>query len=507
MKIGDLFISLGIKADTRTLSSIQNGFKNLRTNLIQTQAAFAAAIYGLDRFVSGTVQGVTALQNLNQQTGLSIEQLQKWQQAGQLSNLALSADEISNSIGNLQRNIAAIKMGQGNIAPFQMLGNIKIAGTDAIGVLKQVRENIKNLDPGIATNLISQIGLDPGMINVLRLSNEEFDKLSKNQFLSKGQRDAVMGVGTSIKELTLRLGSFKDQAVAKLAPQLNRIVKDFFEWINKNSSKIIQAIGGIVQAIANFTTAVANAVSLAAQFLQKTLGLKDGLMALAAIFAVVGLSFSPFLLGLTAIILLLDDIKTWQDGGESLFGGFYDRIKKIKDTVTNIIKPFTNLKKAIGDTFKDLKNGDAIKNLSDLFKNAKDFADTVVSGIGDKIKSMINGLIEGYNSVADALHLPKLDNPFSDEYDPKAKVVGPTTQKPLSENLKKTFFGSVANNYTPVDAAPVSKNYNTKTQSATKNNNVINVSIHTSNSDPRGIYDQFQLHLNTAMSQLNPTAG
>jgi hypothetical protein len=43
------------------------------------------------------------LENINQQTGLSIDLLQKWQKAGQLSNLAVSADQISGSIVALQK--------------------------------------------------------------------------------------------------------------------------------------------------------------------------------------------------------------------------------------------------------------------------------------------------------------------------------------------------------------------------------------------------------------------
>lgn len=120
--IGELFIELGVKADTETLKNVGNSIKGLRTNLLLVGAAFTGAIVGLDRFVNSSLKGVLALQNLNQQTGLSIEKLQQFQQAGQLSNLALNSDQIAQSIGNVQRSLAEISLGGGNLAPFQLLG-------------------------------------------------------------------------------------------------------------------------------------------------------------------------------------------------------------------------------------------------------------------------------------------------------------------------------------------------------------------------------------------------
>jgi hypothetical protein len=171
--------------------------------------------------------------------------LQRWQQAGQLSNLALSADTIAQSIGNLQRNLTSLKiLGEGNAAPFKRLG-INIDDT-AFGVLEQLRESIKGIDPSVVTNLIGQMGLDAGFVNILRLTNKEFEQLSRNSFLSKGQRDSIASVGFAMKELTLRFQAFKNQAVAKLAPELNKLIYQFFGWLNKNGSKVIATISSLV---------------------------------------------------------------------------------------------------------------------------------------------------------------------------------------------------------------------------------------------------------------------
>jgi hypothetical protein len=329
--IGELFIELGVKADTSAISKVGAGIKSLRSNLLLVAGAFTGAVVGLDRFVDSALKGVVALQNINAQTGLSIEKLQQFQQAGQLSNLALSADQIAQSIGNVQKNLANIRIGQGNIAPFQLFPGVDVAGADVFDIMEQIRDNIHELDPAIATNLITQMGLTPDFINLLKLSRKEFEALSDNTFLSKSQRADIDKVGTSIKALTLRFKALKDQAVAKIAPQLNELVQQFFKWLKDNGDKIVRVIESMARGFANFASAVGNAFALTSRFLENIIGLENGIKILAIAFSFLTLSFSPFLAGLAAIILLLDDIAVFRRGGKSVIGELVKAFEELPD--------------------------------------------------------------------------------------------------------------------------------------------------------------------------------
>lgn len=328
--IGELFIELGVKADTQTINKVGDGIKNLRKNALLLTGAFTGAVIGLDRFVNSALKGVVALQNINAQTGLSIQKLQQFQQAGQLSNLAISAEQIANSIANVQKNIAQIKIGQGDIAPFQLLG-VDVAGQDAFGVIEQLRGAIQGLDPAIATNLISQIGLTPDFINILKLSRKEFELLGENTFLNPRQRADIDKVGTSIKALSLRFKALKDQAVAKIAPQLNELVQNFFKWLKDNGDKVVRVITSMARGFAAFASAVGNAFTLTARFIENIVGMENGIKTLAIAFGALTLSFSPFLLGLAAIILLLDDIAVFRRGGKSVIGDLVEAFEDLPD--------------------------------------------------------------------------------------------------------------------------------------------------------------------------------
>ena len=354
--LGELFISLGIKADEASLKRIDNGIKSLRNGAFALSAAFTGAVYGLNKFVDGSLQGVVALQNLSNQTGLAIEGLQKWQQAGQLSNLAISAEQIAGSIGNVQKNLAQIRMGQGNLAPFQLLG-IDVMGQDAFGVLDQLRNSIQGLDSATATNLITQIGLTPDFINLLRLSRKEFEALSENTFLNKKQREEIDKVGTSIKALQLRMGALKDQAVAKIAPLLNDLVQDFFKWLSDNGDEIVNTMSDFAKGFAMFTQAIGNAFSVLTGFLSNITGMESGTKALAIAFGALTLAMRPMLLGFTALLLVLDDIAVFQRGGESLIGSFFDVFKngELTTQITTIATAIGVLSLALGGITGSLK--------------------------------------------------------------------------------------------------------------------------------------------------------
>ena len=332
--IGELFINLGVKGDTKKLDEFKGSVTKLRSNLIAVGAAFAGAVVGLNTLVNSSLKGVVSLQNLSNQTGLAVENLQKLQQVGQLSNLALSADQIAQSIGNLQKNINDITVfGAGNLTPFAQLGVDPMQSKTAFEVLERVRENIKGLNAATATNLISQIGLSPEFINILRLSREEFDKLSNNMFLSGQQRKDIDKLGTSMKSLQLRFIALKDQAVAKLAPELDKLVNQFFKWVDDNGNNIIQLISGIGKSFAVFTKAVSGAFSLVSGFINKISGLENGITILTAAMAGLLLTFRPFLLGLGAIVLLLEDFAVFSAGGESVIGDLVNAFKDMPDIV------------------------------------------------------------------------------------------------------------------------------------------------------------------------------
>ena len=306
MNIGSIFVALGFKANTRELNSFNSGIKNLKTNLVLTTAAFSGAVYGFKTFVDNAVNSSSSLINFNKQTGLSIERLNQFAQVGQNLSLGLDVNNITADILNLEKTIARVKLGQGSIRPFQMLG-VNIQGQNAFGVIEQLRNSVKNLSDINATILLEDLGLNPNFLQILKLSNAEFDKLAKNNFLKTNQAKIIEQLGLKMRTLTTTFVNFKNQAIVKLAPYL------------------IEAIKGI----SNFITRIERIIDVGSKFIDSISGMEKGLKFLAIGFGALTLATRPFLLGLSAIFLLLDDIAVWKIGGNSLFGDFYTTLSNI----------------------------------------------------------------------------------------------------------------------------------------------------------------------------------
>ncbi len=360
MKIADIFVSLGVKADNKAVTTFQGNITNLTKRLAVMTAAFGGAVAALDKFTSGTVNSSVGLQNIANQTGLAIGKLRQLGQAAQLSDLSMTAEQAAQEVGNLEQRLAAIRLTGQGAESFIRFG-IQPTG-DAFAVLEQVREAIQGMDNAKASTLISSLGINPQFINLLRLSRKEFEELGKNVFLSDKQNQNIIQLGTSITRLKLRIGALKDQAVAKLAPSLNKLVEDGFKWFEENGDKIIDIMAGIGKGFAMFASAVSNAIGFVAS-------MRFSFEGLLTVLGLLALRFAPVISAIGGVLLVLDDLAVYARGGDSVIGLLLDKIKEftsfdisataligglllIGTTLTGLIGKFGLLGKAAGGAFK-----------------------------------------------------------------------------------------------------------------------------------------------------------
>jgi acylphosphatase len=334
MNIAEFFVKIGVTGEN-SIKKITNLIDNTKKAVIGMQIAFVGSVYAINKFISSTVQNSTSIENFKNQTGLAIEELNKWASAGKKTNSALTFETVKNNIAGIQKQLEQIKIGQGNIAPFQLLG-IDI-NTNAFGVLEQIRKNIKGLSNPQAVNLIQQLGLDPNFINVLRLTDEQFEKLGQNSFLNGDQIQTVAMLGNTMNDLKSKLESLKDQAVAKLAPPFMKLLTDLLKWVERNSKKIIDTFSGLANIIAKIGTAVGRGAALFADLFETIIKTENGFTILAAALGALLIPFKPFALILTFILGLLEDIYLWKTGKENTFGWLYESVAIVFGKINVII--------------------------------------------------------------------------------------------------------------------------------------------------------------------------
>lgn len=290
MKIGEFFVELLVDSASGKVAvgDLLSKFKELEVATVAEIGALIGLGVKLAQVADQAMETAVAFSHFETQTGLSSQKLQRWQIVAEQVNV--TAETMASSVSALQRNLAAIRLGQGNIAPFQILGIG--ANQDAFAVLEQLRERLRSVNPATASNLMSQMGLDPAMLKVLRLSNEEFARLSGNaRGLTEGQYQGFLRLRQTLTQLWLAVRDIALVIVSAFGPQAAIFERMVYYVVELNRGLTYLRDHTLVLGWALKALAVAN----------------------------------PF----SAMFLLLDDVVTYFRGGNSLIGLAIDGFKRM----------------------------------------------------------------------------------------------------------------------------------------------------------------------------------
>lgn len=322
MKIGELFVALGFQADNKKLSDFNNNMGAAKVNALAVKAAVIGATFAVLKFTDATLQYAVSLKNFAVQTGLSVMELEKWRFVSEQNDV--SGQELISTIKGIQSAQAQIKLGAGNIKPWQLLGISP--NEDPFTVLKQLRERVKNLDPALAANVLSQLGVGQNFLNVLKASNLEFDKLNEKFLLTKNETLDLLALNRAFKDIIFSLRGLRNRFVAL-------------------SSKPLLAI---LKAVKNVTLFILDLIFKLVDLGNRFTFLKKIILVAAALIAA---SFFPVTAAVAAVIAIVDDLYTFFQGGESIIGRFVDmfNFEPIIEAVNELMPVLKDLASFLGD--------------------------------------------------------------------------------------------------------------------------------------------------------------
>jgi len=291
-----------------------NGKKELAKNIAGVVKGLGAlvgaatiAVAALNKMTDSLTTQNQAWVNFTRQTDLSLQSLQKWGSIGNIVDKSLGEQGLAGTLADLNERIYdLILTGQG--AEGFMLAGISPLGTDAEGVLEQLRDRIQGLDNTSATYLLKKMGLDPRILPVLRMTREEFNALNeemKNYRLTDKQRNGIDQMNRQLQIAAQKIQYLKDRAILAILPA----------W-----TQFVQSMAPVAEGLARIanwlTTTNAGAVTLGA-----TIG-SVLIPAIKALYAVI--TSHPIVAAITAIIgvlyLLIDDIVGYFQGKNSGIG-------------------------------------------------------------------------------------------------------------------------------------------------------------------------------------------
>ena len=304
--------------------------------------AIAGAAAALNKFTNDLVQTNQAMLDLTRNTDIAQGTFQKWGNIGKM----LGVDNVEQQLEGLnQRMFDLLLTGEG-ARGFQLAG-INPVGQDAEGVLEQLRNRISGMNDTTATYLLQQMGLDPRMLHLLRMSRTEFEELGqtiKRYQLTDDQTKQIQAMNIQLQIAGIKLRYLKDKAIMALMPA----------WTQ------------FLESLARVTEGLETAVKWVSDLISKSPALQNALKGIAAALAFILAITHPLWFALTALYLIIDDVMAYFSGKDSLIGEFINYLDDLQNKINNSIDTpqwIKDLLALIGSVDKLDKLNETISNI------------------------------------------------------------------------------------------------------------------------------------------------
>ena len=310
-----LVIALGIdtKGVDKGIAEAQNklttGFKGIMGKV------FAPLMAGMS--FAGIFDSIYAelkqMNSLSKTTKTNIEDITAWSRAVNISGG--SVEDFSQTLMFLNQNLTRIAVtGHSRIKPFfEKLGvdATELAKKPVLDSLQAIGKAIDGMDKRESANMLRAMGFDGGTIKLLQSGEKGIRELIARQrelgVYTEKDAKAFSAMNKSFKEITSSIKTLFIPAVMLILNVSSRVVQYLTTGIQYLRKNIDVLRGALVLLSAVFYK----------QLLQAILNFGTMLMANP---------FGMFMVGLTAVLLLLEDLWTYATGGESAFEGLWEKL-------------------------------------------------------------------------------------------------------------------------------------------------------------------------------------
>lgn len=258
-------------------------------------------------------------------------------------------------------------------------------------------------------------------VEELQEAEDETIRTTKEQVeMAHKYRENMNKLGGTIDNIKTRVALQFLPTMYELSAQYAKLIDDNKELIANGINRFLEAVSKAVQVVNNVIKFIQLAV-------EKTIGWKGALVALALIFGYVRramlLAFitNPItwvILAITALALLIDDFMTYLDGGESQFGDFWGKFivwvklaiawfksfwQSCKDGYDKLVNFTSEAIEKIVAIFQKIKNGiiAVLTPIYNYFKNTFSAIWKVIKGYVDIISAIFNFIVSAWNGDLD----------------------------------------------------------------------------------------------------------
>ena len=312
--LDEFLYKIGFDVDSGKIKQIEQGLKNISNIAKQTAQPISDAVK------AGMERNAELIAKLEQAKNKGVEWCEEAK--GQAEELTTSFHEVAEAeekVGEKAKEAAKETKKLTEKKP-------------AVG-LKQEFDGLRNKFLLIGAAAATASGLIANYLTVPLQNIEELAKKKDRLFnITQNEIDQAKEYQDRLQESKTAMQSITTQVALKLIPVVNQSLKGFNNFLKANKALVVEGLTNVFKWILKLGQVFTNTFRFLNKVISSTIGWKAALLILVGILAVVKRAMlAAFLTNpigwvimlIGGLILLIDDLMTYLDGGESLFGDYW----------------------------------------------------------------------------------------------------------------------------------------------------------------------------------------
>ena len=415
MLLDEFLYKIGFDVDSGKIKQIEQGLKNISSLAKQTAQPISDAVK------AGMERNAELIAKLEQAKNKGVEWCEEAK--GQAEELAAGFHEVAEAeekVGEKAKEAAKETKKLTEKKP-------------AIG-LKQEFDGLRNKFLLIGAVATAASGLIANYLTVPLQNIQELAKQKNKLFdITQAEITQAKEYQDRLKDTKTAIQSITTQVALKLLPTVNQSLIGFNNFLKANKALVVEGLTNVFKWILKLGQVFTNTFRFLNKIISNTIGWKAALLILVGVLAVVKRAMlAAFLTNpitwvvalIGVLVLLIDDLMTYLDGGEALLGGVWqsiiDGINWVKQTWADLPGYFDQFFSWLNEKFKNLFSilnsfGKGVKaffaSISDSIKNSfetminyiKSLYDKLIAPIVDGITSLKNNIMDGANAAGNWL--------------------------------------------------------------------------------------------------------
>lgn len=208
---------------------VNQTIKNGITSAIKWTTAIAGAVIVLDRLGNSLLKANQLYINFTNQTGMSIASLNRMAGVGRLASMNMSAEQVASDLTSLQQKIFQLGLTGEGSGIFAQLGMNPI-GMNPEQFINALRNRTQGLTGEQKTYILDQLGLSREWINVLELSTKDYNEFlsaSRKLQLSEKERKDLAKYTAIQQRNNMKFELAKQKFLIHIMPIVTKIVEKF----------------------------------------------------------------------------------------------------------------------------------------------------------------------------------------------------------------------------------------------------------------------------------------